>query len=261
MNNYKSCVWLMFVFSICLSALMGCKTVHKTKTIVEGVKSPTALILDKIKQPNYNYTWFFAKAKIEIEDSKNNNTVNAIIKMKNDSIIWISLNALMGIEISRMLITKDTVKMLDKFNKKYYTYDFNYVRKVTNMPTLDFAMLQKIILGTDLNFDEKNASVEQSDSCIKILNIENQIQNIIWVNTLNMTMAKRVLKDKVINQSYEMNYSDYRLLADRLFSYRRKVKLESNKSIYSLNVDYQKVVLEEQQKFNFTVPEKYERIK
>jgi hypothetical protein len=87
----------------------SCKTVHHTKTRIEGAKVSRNAILDTLRQPDLKYNWFFAKAKIEIEDSKNNNTVNAIIRMKKDSVIWISLNAILGIEVSRILITPDTV--------------------------------------------------------------------------------------------------------------------------------------------------------
>ncbi|MEY2828216.1 MAG: hypothetical protein RIQ33_74 [Bacteroidota bacterium] len=240
----------------------SCKTVHKTKTRIEGTKVSRNAILDTLRQPDLKYNWFFAKAKIEIEDSKNNNTVNAIIRMKKDSVIWISLNAILGIEVSRILITPDSVKLLDKFNKRYYKKDFNYIKSITHMPGLTFDILQRAITGSELNFNNQNPIIEKVDSSYKILSSENQVQNIIWVNALNLTLSKKQLEDRVINQSYEMNYADYRLLADRLFSFKRKVKIQSQADNgYQLNIDYNKVTLDEPQKIPFNVPEKYEVIK
>ncbi len=253
MKNY-------FFVLLSLVTIVACKTVHKTKTRVEGEKTPTAEVLQKLQQPDIPYTWFFAKAKIQIVDSKNDNTVNAVIRMKKDSVIWISLNALLGIEVSRILITPDSVKLLDKFNKRYYRQPFAYVQQITGMPQLSFNLLQRIIMGNDMNLDLKNALIEKTDSSYQINTTENQIQNIIWVNALNFTLAKKQLKNKVINQSYEMSYADYRLLTDKLFSYKRKVKLEA-KDNYTINIEYQKVTLDEPQRFNFTVPEKYMEVK
>jgi hypothetical protein len=134
------------------------------------------------------------------------------------------------------------------------------VQQITGMPQLSFSLLQSIILGNDKNMDFKNALIEQNDSNYQIRTTENQIQNIIWVNALNFTLAKKQLNNKVINQSYEMNYADYRLLADKLFSYKRKVKLEA-KETFTIAIEYQKVTLDEPQKFNFTIPEKYFEVK
>jgi hypothetical protein len=255
---------LTAIILLILSAVVfeNCKTVHKTKTRIEGTKVSRNAILDTLRQPDLKYNWFFAKAKIEIEDSKNNNTVNAIIRMKKDSVIWISLNAILGIEVSRILITPDSVKLLDKFNKRYYKKDFNYIKQITHMPGLTFDILQRAITGSEIGFENKNPIVEKVDSAYKILTTENQVQNIIWVNALNLTLSKKQLEDRVINQSYEMNYADYRLLADRLFSFKRKVKINSQAdNNYQLSIDYNKVTLDEPQRIPFNVPEKYEVIK
>jgi hypothetical protein len=250
------------IIGLMMVAFTNCKTVRKTKTRIEGEKVPRNAILEKLQQPDLKYNWFFAKAKIEIEDSKNNNTVNAIIRMKKDSVIWISINAILGIEVSRILITPDSVKMLDKFNKRYYKKDFNFIKQMTHMPGLNFDLLQRAITGNELDFKNATPMVEQVDSAYKIQTTENQVQNIIWVNALNLTLSKKQLEDRVINQSYEMNYADYRLLADRLFSFKRKVKIvNQTDNGYLLNIDYNKVTLDEPQKMPFTIPEKYEVIK
>ena len=242
--------------------IFSCKTVHKTRTRVEGVRTPRAELLEKLQHSDFDYKWFYAKAKIEYDDSRNNQTINAIIKMKKDSVIWISLNAILGIEVSRILITPDSVKLMDKYNKRYYKRDFNYLKQIIHMPNMTFDVLQKTITGSVLSFDKSNVQVEKNDSSYTLETSENQIQSVIWLNALNLTMSKKQLKNKVINQSYEMNYSDYRLLADRLFSYKRKVKIESKQSDnYTIDMDYNKVILNEPQKFPFTVSDKYEVVK
>ncbi|MFM2226518.1 MAG: hypothetical protein RJA07_2720 [Bacteroidota bacterium] len=258
MNQFSK--FLLFI--VVAIIFINCKTVHKTKTRIEGTKVTRNEILEKLQQPDLKYNWFFAKAKIEIEDSKNNNTVNAIIRMKKDSVIWISLNAILGIEVSRILITPDSVRLMDKFNKRYYKKDFNYIKQITHMPGLTFDILQRAITGSELSFGNANPLIEKVDSSYKILSSENQVQNIIWVNALNLTLSKKRLEDKVINQSYEMNYADYRLLADRLFSFKRKVKINSQAdNNYQLGIEYNKVILDEPQRIPFNVPEKYEVIK
>ncbi len=236
---------------------------HKTKTRVEGVRTPRAELLEKLHQPDFNFKWFYAKAKIEYEDSKNNQTINTEIKIKKDTAIMIAVNAMLGIYRAEILITPDSVKFLDKFNKRFYQRDFNFIKQLTHLPNLTFDAMQKAILGCDFNFDKSNAMIEKNDSSYKIETSENQIQNIIWMNALNLTMSKKQLKNKVINQTYEMNYADYRLLADRLFSFRRKVKIVGQQdNTYTVDIDYKKVTLNEPQTIApIKVPKSYEVVK
>jgi hypothetical protein len=49
-------------------------------------------------------------------DGKNYD-VNATMRMYKDSAIWLSANAVLGIEAMRVLITKDSVKLLNKLDK------------------------------------------------------------------------------------------------------------------------------------------------
>jgi Domain of unknown function (DUF4292) len=240
---------LKFFFCIfLLLVIISCKTVRKTRTRFDGVKTPREALLEKLHQPDFSFKWFYAKSKIEFDDSRNNQTINAEIRIKKDSVIFISVNAALGIYRAEMLITPDSVKFLDKFNKRFYPRDFNFIKQLTHMPNLNFDVLQKAILGCDFNFDKNNSTVEKIDTTYKIESSQNQIQNIIWMNAFNLTMSKKQLRDRVINQSYEMNYADYRLLADRLFSFKRKVKIVSNSdNVYTVDIDYKKVTLNEPQ--------------
>ena len=60
--------------------------------------------------------------------------VNATIRMHKDSLIWASVNAVLGIEAMRLLITKDSVFLLDKLNKTYTTRSVDYLQEETSLP-------------------------------------------------------------------------------------------------------------------------------
>ena len=48
----------------------------------------------------------------DIKGNKTNFTIN--IRMKSDSIIWISISPLLGIEVARVVATQDSIKFLDR---------------------------------------------------------------------------------------------------------------------------------------------------
>src|SRR5262245_43853516 len=60
-----------------------------------------------------DFNTFSAKIKVDYRggDGKSND-FNAFLRMKKDSVIWVSINAALGIEAFRIMITRDSVKVL-----------------------------------------------------------------------------------------------------------------------------------------------------
>ena len=68
---------------------------------------------------NYiDYNTFSAKVKVDYRggDGKSYD-FNAFLRMKKDSVIWVSINAALGIEAFRILIKPDSVFVLNKLDK------------------------------------------------------------------------------------------------------------------------------------------------
>jgi len=100
-----------------------------------------AIISQKI-----DFTTFNAKIEVDYSggDGKKYN-VNAVFRMYKDSIIWISVNALLGIEAIRMVVTKDSVRLVNKLDKVYTARSVSYLQEVTALP-LDLSTLQDLII-------------------------------------------------------------------------------------------------------------------
>ncbi len=125
-----------FLFiAIAIVALASCRSTKKIQTAIskkdtsatvtiDGSKADSMLffrsLLNKIDSNRIQYTTFNGKVNVDYksDDGKKYN-VNATIRMYKDSAIWISANAILGIEAMRVLVTKDSVKLLDKLNKTY----------------------------------------------------------------------------------------------------------------------------------------------
>src|SRR5690606_14821280 len=101
------------IFSSCKRQLLNqSKNLNNNETFV-------------VNEINFNY--LSGKAKINYADK--NTDVNAAlnIRVKKDSVIWLSLTVALGIEASRCLITKDSLFMLDRINNHYYAYDYRTI--------------------------------------------------------------------------------------------------------------------------------------
>jgi hypothetical protein len=83
---------------------------------------------------------------IKLETPDLTNRLNGAIKMKKDSAILISLRAPLGIELSRILYTRDSVKMVDRQNKTVHISDYQNLSGLLPLE-LDYPTLQVIFSG------------------------------------------------------------------------------------------------------------------
>ncbi|MBI2720711.1 MAG: DUF4292 domain-containing protein [Bacteroidetes bacterium] len=100
-------------------------------------KNSRALI-KYIKENEFIYTWISAKANVESNIDGKEEDFDIKLKIRKDSAILISIQYLLGLQVAKVLITKDSVKMVDYIHKNYFKGDFNYINELLNAD-LDYA--------------------------------------------------------------------------------------------------------------------------
>ncbi len=141
---------LYWIFAVCLFA--SCRSV---KPVVVKKDIPSIAenkLLKNIKSNELEYETLFAK-KIEVSltQKKRSDNFKASLKIKRDSFIQISLTAPLGIEVARVLLTRDSIKFVDTYHKKYFLADYQYFADRYDS-YLSFDCIQKILTNTFFNF-------------------------------------------------------------------------------------------------------------
>src|SRR5215204_182640 len=136
---------MISLFTSCRSSrAIGRAVGKKDSTVVaakisDTPKSDTQQIIQNTLQQMQNnriaFKTFNAKLGVDYKgiDGKGHD-VNANIKMYKDSAIWVSVNAILGIEAMRLLITKDSVKLLNKLEKTYAARGISFLHETTSLP-------------------------------------------------------------------------------------------------------------------------------
>ncbi|GHV61405.1 hypothetical protein FACS1894195_1880 [Bacteroidia bacterium] len=84
---------------------------------------------------------------ISVKNDEQTTNLYGSLKIKKDEFIWLSVSIPpFGIEVARMLITPDSVKVLDQINKEFLETDFSYLSKTIGFP-LNFKVLQNVLSG------------------------------------------------------------------------------------------------------------------
>jgi hypothetical protein len=212
----------------------------------------------EIRKNRLDFQTFSARVKLNyVAAEKSLNDVNAFLRIKKDSVIWVSLNAALGIEAIRLLITPDTVKVLDKLNKTIQYRDFRFLQEATRLP-VDFSALQDLLIGNPVFLDSNMRSFSRSEGRILLETLGN-----VFLNNSEFTQQPLLVQqthlqrtDTTVRQFAHLEYLEYALMLGRYFSNRRKVAVREKKDL-AIELEFRQVAFNLPISFPFAVPSNY----
>jgi len=212
---------------------------------------------ERLAQRKIDYNTFTAKVNVDYRDASNkSHNVNATIRMQKDSAIWISANALLGIEALRALITRDSVKILDKLNKVYSVRSMAYLQEVTDMP-LDLSIMQNLIVGNPV-FVDSVIAYGRNQGTLTLLSVGTLFRNLLTINEDNMTLRHSKVDDldPALNRTADFSYADYDDRKGVLFATRRQLYLSESKKL-DVKLDFRQYDFNVPVSFPFSIPKNY----
>jgi len=262
----------LFVFALLL--LSGCKKQEKladSKNMLKNRNLP--VLLDQMEKAELTCDWLSAKASVNITRGDKSNSFRANIRMKTDSVIWMSFTGL-GVEAGRLLLTPDSVKVLNRLEGKFFVGDFSYIQKAFAIDA-DFETIQALILGNSLEFEReekelksypsegkymisgvKRSKVKKAIVKDKELKKEDKIYS-VWLNPITYKIEKQALLDFETDQELIISFSDFKNLGKHLFAEKVKINAIGKEEI-SVELGYYGLDVNEPKKISFKIPERYE---
>jgi hypothetical protein len=246
-----------FIFCVTLSC-------HRPQT----VSAPDARReeIEKFIVKEINFRYFSSKAKINFKDEKQDINASVHIRIKKDSIIWLSITPGLGIEALRVLIKPDSIFMLNKIKNPnaYSAYDFDYLSKQFNID-LTFQNLQGMILGNLPIPKSYNDLLSKNEAAGEFI-LQQKTQNMCINNHVEMSTMK--LRKLEMNQPLTKNkltieYFNFTPLDTASFACGNQVLIDILKNQVAKNttitINHNKVEISDKElNFPFNVPKRYE---
>lgn len=249
-------------------------TKKELKDLIEEIYT-TEQIITKLKENEFKFDGLSIKANIEHKVDGKKNSFKSTLRIKKDSAIWISITPIMGIEVARALITPDTVLMIDRIHATYFAGSFNYINQLFNVD-LDFKMLQSLLIGNSIDFEENEKIFSQVDKHMLFLGTtkkrrvkkaikkdkESKLKEdnqSIWLDPKTFKIKELFVTDHSSEKSFRANYSNHQEAGNQLFPFTARFFISSNQNAY-LGVEMSKVTLENDLNMPFSIPEKYEPV-
>ena len=111
-------VSLAFILLIILF-LSGCKTSKKVGTVASGSAKAHDEFFEAMEEHSFQFNTMTARLNAELKTAKNNMSSRVDLKMVRDSAFQLSVQPFLGIEVFRAEFTVDSIKVVDRMNKRY----------------------------------------------------------------------------------------------------------------------------------------------
>jgi len=184
------------------------------------------------KLNHIDFKTFSGKVDVDFDDGKGNGkSVSAKLVMKKDEAIWMSAG-LLGFEGVRVLITKDSVKILNKLQKEYTATSLAYIQEKIGLPA-DFATLQDLLIGNAVFVNPADAALTKEGNNYTITIRDAKFQNILTVLMPGYLPSVSRLNDTdpAANRSAELMYNNYKQVGGRNFSTARDIRVSYKNNI------------------------------
>jgi len=267
-----------FPFNIFLITgfLFSCHPAKKISTIpvASPVDTAFASALDSYKRNIPDFSALAIKGDVEFNSGNEEVSFNMHLRIKKDSAIWISVSPFLGIEVMRMLITPDSVKILDRLNNIYYS-DKLEALKISFHANVDLDVLQSLIcasyITSSIQDTLRSLYVENPDYVLSTVQkrkdnrSDEQIAQLpfacdLWCTNPTMRVKKMQMSEPANSRFVEAQYEDYRQSEAGIFPYRTTItaKDETTGKVATLKVIIGKIIASEEIEMPFSIPKKFE---
>jgi hypothetical protein len=264
-------------FLILLMAVALLASCRSTRTIGKAVAkkdtietAPPAAVVDtqqlirtamaQLNNNRINYRTFSAKVEVDYKGTDGKGYgVNANVKMFRDSAIWVSANAILGIEAMRLLVTKDSVKLLNKLEKVYSARSIGYLQEMTSLP-LNLYSLQEMIIGNPVFLDSNIVQYATGNGILTLLSLGEYFKNLVTLNESDKTLIHSKLDDTnpLRSRTANLSYNDYENKKGPLFPTKRQIVV-SERGRLEIKLDFKNYNFNETVEFPFSIPRNYRR--
>ena len=250
--NWKGALYMLIV----LLTWTACKTPEAA--IGKLKRKPAKVLVDRLEAQTIDFEWFSSRNRIYLETGERSQTFSAKIRMRRDSVIWITASKL-NVEASRILITPDSIHIINRLDKEYYARDFRFLEQELGL-TVDFNTLQQLIIGNALFVDKKKLKSDVDTPYYRLRKETTDLQSTYWLSPQNYLLMRMQFEDQSAEQTMELDYDKYKKISDKdYFAHDRNIAVNSpTTGVAQARITFSSLEFEEK-KMPFRVSPRYAR--
>jgi hypothetical protein len=242
-------------------SLNSCASIRKSKGVADKDMTASSL-LKRMEKQRLSPDWFESRLRIDYADDDMSVSASATIRMKKDSLLWLSVKKL-GFEVARVQVTPDSVYVVDRFNKEYTIEGLAYLAASYGLPAGSLSELQDFILGNPVFFGSGQLGIEPLGPTYRLKGGSDEMSAEYLIGTSDFLLKKMAFKDLRNDQEMSALLEGYEdLEGEQKFSYIRNLMLESKYSGQAnVTLQFSNIELNVPKPIKFDIPSRYTRAK
>lgn len=241
MNHCLKAITLIFIFSLVLF----------TPSCIVNKNENTS----KQNGNYFQYQTIEIRSNTLYRDAFNEQSTNVLIRIEKDRTIWVSITGPLNIEGARLLIMPDSVALIDRINKVFYSGSYSAFATKYKI-NLQFSELQNMLTGS-ITIDQNKLPCTKGADDITCIEKKDSIVYTYIIHPKNYTLEQLRAKDRYSRRELSIKFASYTTLNGRLFSLQRNIELLSTNEMLQVQLDIQKVEFNKMLEFPFSVSETY----
>lgn len=285
--------FLKYIIFVCVFiSFFSCRSTKEIVYRTNDLPSISRMTLYKnIKDSTLNYNALkLKKVNISITNSGKTSSYRGSIRIIKDSSIWISVNAALGIEVVRFLLTNDSVQYIDRYHKEFFKGGYEYFSDKLGVE-VNYKLIQAFLTSEFVNYERELKNIK--NPLYKLLNTEvregfymftsfpdrqysrkmkkverklskhkeiTQYYQFSYVNASSFKIDNIFIEDMSAKWQMRINYSDYSRFSGKLFHKKVYFNLNTLNNKIKCSVKYSGIQFRNKLSLPFRIPSNYKLI-
>lgn len=264
----KKWIHILCCLLFCLGLFNSCKTSRTAS--VSGKVNTKALDEFVASMQEQELQFHTLSARLSVDLNTPDKSIGSRVEMKlvRDSALQLSVQPFLGIELFRIELSRDSIKLLDRMNRRYFAE--NYAGFKGTLPIdFNFYNLQALFLNQlflpgekDVDFLYDHFQLER-DGLITSLHTEDRmdLHYLFRADNEEKLLSTRI-SDKFGRYALLWRYEDFQIMEQqKLFPQRMEVSLlEEEQPKGGMSIYYSRIQLDKALRMDFQIPGKYKRV-
>ena len=159
-----------YLFILLVPVLFSCKSKEVIVTQEPLKERSQAFLIRHIDKNKFDFEWLGMKLDAEFTSGEEQQGFKATVRMRKDSAVSVSISPALGIEVLRLLVDKDSLKMVSDIPGDRYVF-LGSVDQLSDLAKidLDLSTLQDLLIGNPIGLSREEGRMK---SGIEKLDVE-----------------------------------------------------------------------------------------
>jgi hypothetical protein len=274
-----------YLIILLIPVLFSCKSKEVIVTQEPLKERSQAFLIRHVDKNKFDFEWLGMKLDAEFTNGDEQQGFKATVRMRRDSAVSVSVSPALGIEVLRLIVDKDSLKMVSDIPGDRYVF-LGSVDQLSDLAKidLDLSTLQDLLVGNPIGLSHEEGKMksgiekldveyytlvsrmsrrvrratESQDSLSnhegrrisKRLEDNDWISSKFWIESNNYKIVKCELTDIRTRRMVQINYSDFD--EEDLSHYPHKCNIQIDDIKGKTSLDFRIIRLNTQNHYDFS---------